>query len=561
MQRFIDRIREGLAQATGLERDELKIESPRDSKLGDLAFPCFPLARKLKQAPPKIAAELAEKVRIAGITTVATGPYLNFRIDRKELAETVLGEIQGAQENFGESKIGLGKTVVLDYSSPNIAKRFHVGHLRSTIIGAAVRRLHDALGYRTIGINHIGDWGSQFGKLVAAIDRWGDTVDLENDPLEALSTLYVRVNEEEKSDPELAEAGRAAFRELESGKQGHVRETWKHLTELSLQEFDRAYQRLGVTFDFVRGEAFYEPYLRSTIERIVEAGVAETSEGALVVSLEGFKEKMPPCLLEKSDGTTLYATRDLAAAFHRFEEFRFERCLYVVGSAQKLHFQQLKAVLKRMNLEWEPRLEHVDFGMLSLPGGKLSSRKGSVLLLDELLNRAVEEARKVIEDKNPDLTDADRIAEEVGIGAVIFNDLKRERIKDVVFEWSEVLSFEGETGPYVQYTHARLASILRKGAGREGSLDGSLLENAAPILLSLGRFPGVVRNAAENSEPSELAQFLLSLCREINSWLVPNKVLSEDPGLASSRLVLVRGAKICIRSGLRLLGVAAPEEM
>ncbi len=561
MQQFINRIREALATATGLERDELKIESPRDAKLGDLAFPCFPLARALKQAPPKIAAELVEKLAIEGISVAATGPYLNFTINRKELSESILGDVRSKGSAYGGSDAGSGRTVVLDYSSPNIAKRFHVGHLRSTIIGAAVRRLHDAQGYKTVGINHIGDWGSQFGKLVAAIDRWGDTVDLDKDPLEALSTLYVRVNEEEKTDPELAEAGRAAFRELESGKEGNVRETWKRLTELSLTEFDRAYQRLGVTFDFVRGEAFYEPYLDSTIERIVEAGVTEQSEGALVVNLEGFGKKMPPCLLRKSDGTTLYATRDLAAAFHRWEEFSFERCLYVVGSAQRLHFQQLKAVLTRMKQEWEPRMEHIDFGMLSLPEGKLSSRKGNVLLLDELLNRAVEEARKVIAKKNPDLANAEEVAEAVGIGAVIFNDLKRERIKDVVFEWSEVLSFEGETGPYVQYTHARLGSILRKGADAVGEWDGSQLENAASILLNIGRYPMVVQSAALNAEPSELAQYLLGFCRDVNSWLVPNKVLSDDPQLTAARLALVEGAKTCIRNGLELLGVRAPDEM
>jgi len=561
MQQFIDQIRDALAAATGLDRGALKIESPRDASLGDLAFPCFPLAKAMKQAPPKIAAELVEKLSIEGIRAVATGPYLNFTIDRKALAHVVLGDIEARGESYGGSDEGRGKTIVLDYSSPNIAKRFHVGHLRSTIIGAAVRRLHDALGYKTVGINHIGDWGSQFGKLVAAIDRWGDTVDLENDPMEALSTLYVRVNEEEKNDPELAEAGRAAFRELESGKEGHVRATWAHLTELSMKEFERAYARLGVTFDFVRGEAFYEPYLDATVERIVEAGVTETSEGALVVDLEDFGKNMPPCLLRKSDGTTLYATRDLAAAFHRWEEFSFERCLYVVGSAQKLHFQQLKAVLVRMHQEWEPRMEHVDFGMLSLPEGPLSSRKGKVIFLEELLDRAVAAVAEVIQEKNPDLADAAQVAEQVGVGAVIFNDLKRERIKDVVFDWDDVLSFEGETGPYVQYTYARLGSILRKGAGQEGDWDGARLEDASPILLTLGRFPAVIRSAAKNAEPSELAQYLLGLCRETNSWLATSKVLSDDAATTAARLALVRGAQRCIGNGLALLGVGAPEEM
>ncbi len=563
MQEFIDRIRGAIAKHAGIPEDEVKIESPRDPDLGDFAFPCFPLAKVRREAPPKIAAALAGELApdLGEITVEATGPYLNFRVERGALARSILGAIEEQGDAYGGSDEGEGKIVVLDYSSPNIAKPFHVGHLRSTILGAAIKRLHDALGYRTVGINHVGDWGSQFGKLVAAIQRWGDDCDLESDPIQSLLALYVRFHAAEETDPELQEAGRAAFRELESGEDGEVRRTWSRLTELSLGEFDRIYRRLGVAFEHVRGEAFYEPLLDETVDRIVAAGVTEESEGALIVRLDGLEKNMAPCLLRKSDGTTLYATRDLAALFQRWDEFAFDRCLYVVGSDQRLHFRQLWRVLERMGLDWRERAEHVDFGMMSLPEGKLSTREGKVVFLDDLLDRAVEEARRIIAEKNPDLADADAVAEQVGIGAVIFHDLKKERVKDVVFDWGEVLSFEGETGPYVQYTHARLASILRKAPDEAVEPDPGLLEDAAGILLLLGRLPAVVRTAAAKAEPSELSQYVLQLCREINSWYVHHRVLSNDPALTASRLALVRGAKIVISNGLRLLGVAPPEEM
>jgi arginyl-tRNA synthetase len=415
-----------------------------------------------------------------------------------------------------------------------------------------------------VGINHIGDWGAQFGKLVAAVERWGGSVDLESDPIQALLALYVRYHEEESKDPSLDEAARAAFRELESGVEGKVRAIWRRLTELSLREFDKIYGRLGVRFDEVRGEAFYESHLASTIERVVDAGVTEVSQGALIVDLSSIDKNMPPCLLRKSDGTTLYATRDLAAVFHRHELYRFERCLYVVGADQRLHFRQLKAVLKRMQFPWEERVQHIDFGMMRLPEGKMSTRKGRVVFLEDVLDRAVEEARRIIAEKNPNLADAKEIAEQVGVGAVVFNDLKRERVKDVEFVWEEVLSFEGETGPYVQYTHARLGSILRKAAEAGeglGPADLKLLEEAGSVLLALGRFPAVLRSAADHAEPSEITAWLLSTCRDVNNWYAAHRVLGQDPALTAARLRLVRDSKSVIANGLRLLGVAAPEEM
>ena len=563
MQVFIDRIQSAMAGATGLAREDIRLESPRDEELGDLAFPCFVLAKTLRKAPPRIAVELAASLssRLESIAVEAAGPYLNFKIDRAALAADVFGRIEREGDRFGGSDEGRGKTVVIDLSSPNIAKPMHVGHLRSTIIGAAIQRLHNALGYRTVGINHIGDWGAQFGKLVCAIDRWGDTVDLEADPIRSLLALYVRYHEEEPNDPTLDQEARRAFRELESGEEGEVRRIWRHLTELSMREFDKIYARLGVSFDLVRGEAFYEPYLESTIERLDAAGITEESQGAKIVDLSSIEKNMAPCLLRKTDGTTLYATRDLAALFHRWDEFAFERCLYVVGSEQKLHFRQLKGVLRRMQLDWEERVEHVPFGLLRLPEGRLSTRKGQVIFLEEVLDQVVLEAQRIIAAKNPNLSDPARVAEQVGIGALIFDDLKRERIRDVTFDIAEVLSFEGETGPYVQYTHARLASILRK-AGRGGAqADLSLLDDAGTILTRLARFPDCVRSAALRAEPSEISTWLLGLCRELNTWYAKNRVLGSEPALEAARLRLIAASKSVIANGLRLLGVAAPEEM
>ena len=566
MQTFVEAIRAALASETELAPEEVRLERPRDPELGDLAFPCFALAKRLRAAPPAIAADLAPRLdgRLEGIAAVATGPFLNFKVDRAVLAAEVLGEIQAQGERYGGSQEGDGRTVLIEYSSPNIAKPMHVGHLRSTIIGAAIQRLHDLLGYRTVSINHIGDWGSQFGKLVVAIRHWGEGVDLEADPIRALLALYVRFHEEAEERPELEEDARAAFRELESGEQGEVRATWKRVTELSLREFQKTYDRLGVGFDHIRGEAYYEPMLDATVARAAEAGITEESEGALIVVLEGVAKDMAPCLLRKSDGTTLYATRDLAAAFLRWEENAFERSLYVVGNEQTLHFRQLKGVLQRMGLDWQERMEHVGFGLMRLPEGKMQARKGRVVFLEDVLDRAVQEAARIIAEKNPDLAGAEAVAEAVGVGAVVFNDLKRDRVKDVDFAWEEVVCFEGDTGPYLQYTHARMASILRKAAERgEGGAEPELaaLADAGHILVQLGRFPELVRASAAHAEPSEIATHLLALAREVNRWYVDHRVLGQEPPLTAARLVLIRSCKCVLLNGLRLLGVSAPEEM
>ncbi|HEX6884354.1 MAG TPA: arginine--tRNA ligase, partial [Planctomycetota bacterium] len=418
MQEFADRIRRVVARHAGLTPAEIKLEAPRDASLGDLAFPCFQVAKAQRQPPPAAAVKLAQAIagELAGIAVVATGPYLNFRIERRALAQSVLGQISRQGARYGGAEVGQGQTIVLDYSSPNIAKPMHVGHLRSTILGAALKRLHAFLGYRTVGVNHLGDWGAQFGGLVVAIRRWRETVDLEQDPVGGLLALYQRSKQAAEEDEEFKREAVAAYQELESGREGEVRALWRWVTEVSLRAFAKTYARLGIRHDLVRGESFYEPLLEPTLTRVQTAGVTEVSEGALVVQLGEVEKGLAktPCLLRQSNGTTLYATRDLAALFHRWEEFHFARCLYVVGSEQKLHFRQLKAVLRRMSLEWEARVEHVDFGLLLGPGRvKLASRKGDVLVLDELLDEVVAEARAVIEEKNPELPDRERVAEQV----------------------------------------------------------------------------------------------------------------------------------------------------
>jgi arginyl-tRNA synthetase len=575
MRLFADRIARALAAATGMPEGELKIELPRDPAHGDLAFPCFGLAKAQRRPPPAVAAELAPKLAIEGVSAQALGPYLNFRVDRAVLARAVLTEIEAQGERYGCAAIGAGKTVVIDFSSPNIAKPMHVGHIRSTILGATLRRLFAFLGYRVVGINHIGDWGAQFGALVVAIRRWRGEVDLERDPVQGLLELYQRSKQADEQDPQFESEAKAAYQELESGKEGEVRALWRWVTEVSLRGFEKTYARLEIEHDLVRGESFYEPFLEPTIARVEQAGVAEISQGALVVTLGSVDKSLAetPCLLRQSNGTTLYATRDLAGLFQRWEEFHFERCLYVVGGEQKLHFRQLKGVLKRMRLDWEPRVEHIDFGLLLGPGRvKLASRKGEVLVLDDLVDEVVEEAARILSEKQAGLAPEERVpeaqlaavAEAVGIGALCFNDQKRERIKDVLFDKAEILSFEGDTGPYVQYTHARFTRILRKvaTAGQGGGApDWALLSEAGPILIQFARFPDVVRSAAERCEPSELAQYLLALCRELNNWYREQRVLDQDAALTASRLALVRASKVVISNGLRLLGLRAPEQM
>ncbi len=556
---FASRIRAALADRLDCAPEDVHLERPRQEALGQFALPCFPYARAAGGDPATLAAKLAEAFSDPEIRAVPSGPFLNFQIHPQALAATVLAD--ALRPDFGAA--GNGETVVVEFGSPNIAKPMHVGHLRTTVLGAALARIFSHLGDRVVRINHLGDWGSQFGKLLAAWQRWGDETALEADPIHHLLELYVRYHEEEEKDQELRAEAQRAFRELESGRENAARATWKRFTEFSLREFQKQFDRLGVSFDHVRGESWYEDQLQEVLDWLEGSGVLEESRGATIVNLED-QGIATPCLVKTAHGTTLYATRDLAAALSRWKEFHFDHALYVVGGEQKLHFRQFIAVLRKTGCEWAERIEHVPFGLVRLAEGKLSSRKGVVLLLEELLDRAVELAREIIEEKNPALADKDTIAERIGVGAVIFHELKTQRTKDVVFDWKEVLSFEGDTGPYLQYTHARCCAILRKSgrcAPGAGEVDASLLADSPELWTALGRFPAALREAAAKREPMLLAQALLRIAAAGNSFYREKHVLGSGAELENARLAAIDALRRTLALGLGLLGVPTPEEM
>lgn len=565
---FQRRVADALATALGADAAAIAFEYPREASHGDFAFPCFRLGKERGEAPPALAARLAEAcAAVPEVATRAMGPFLNFTIDRGALAREVLAA--AFDPNYGCGDEGRGRTIVLDFSSPNIAKRFHVGHLRSTVIGAAVKRLCEARGHRVVGINHLGDWGSQFGKLLTALRRFGSEAELDaraaaGTAIEYLQEIYVTYHREEEKGPEserdLSAESRRWFLDLESGEENEARRLWKKLTAISLAEFERIYRRLGVAFDVVRGESAYERDLAPTIELCKQKGVTRVSEGALVVEIEGSEK---PALLQTGDGTTLYLTRDLASVLYRKNTYDFWKAVYVVGSDQKDHFRELKAVVKRLGYSWWDDIVHADFGMLRLPQGKMSTREGRVVILDDVLQAAVDRVREVIREKNAGLANAEAVAEQVGLGAVVFNDLKQDRRRDAVFRWEEVINFDGETGPYCQYTHARLASIVRKaGAAPTAAADGASLAEGAPLLLSIARFPAFVAAAAERYEPHLIAGAALDLAQRANAFYRDHRVLDAgSPTLVAARLALVEAARRTLARALALLGIAAPSEM
>jgi arginyl-tRNA synthetase len=565
---FQDRVLDTLARALGAPREAFDLEAPRHPSHGDFAFPCFKLAKERGEAPPAFAAKAA--AACAGVPEVAakaTGPFLNFTIDRAALARAVL--TAAFDKAYGGGAEGAGKTIVLDYSSPNIAKRFHVGHLRSTVIGAAVKRICEARGHRVVGINHLGDWGSQFGKLLTALRRFGSERELDaraeaGTGIEYLQELYIRYHQEEKlggeTKKDLSAESRRWFLDLESGLDNEARRLWKKLTAISLAEFDRIYTRLGVKFDEIRGESAYEKELAPTIDLCKKAGVTRVSEGALVVDVEGSEK---PALLQTGDGTTLYLTRDLASVLYRKNAYDFWRAVYVVGNDQRDHFRELKLVVKRLGYPWWDDVVHADFGMLRLPEGKMSTREGRVVILNDVLQSAVDRVRQVIAEKNAELASRDAVAEAVGIGAVLYNDLKQDRRRDVVFRWEDVLNFDGETGPYCQYTHARLASIVRKSSLTPSpDVRFDALAEAAPLLLAIARFPRAVALAAERYEPHVVAGAAFEIAQLANAYYRDHRVLDAgEPELVRARLAVVEAAARTLRRALALLGIEAPPEM
>jgi arginyl-tRNA synthetase len=561
---FLEEAVAAIARHAGLEPAEVDaaIGPTPSPDLGDFAFPCYKLAKKLKKAPPAIAAELAAKLG-SGLDLIvraqAAGPYLNLFVHRTKFAAAVLGEVAARGPDYGRSAEGAGRVVALDYSSPNIAKPFHVGHLRSTIIGGALYRLFGALGYRPTGINHLGDWGTQFGKLIVAIRRWGSSADL--DDLMALNRLYVKYHQEEEAHPELTDEARDWFRRQEAGDR-EAMELWRKIRDLSLDYFRRIYRRLGVEFDAYTGESFFNDKMEAVIEAARARGLLSTVEGALVVDLASQKIDKA-AILKKADGATLYLTRDLAAARYRHETYRFHKLLYVVGAEQSLHLQQLFAVLKLLGHEWADDCVHVSFGRVQ----GMSTRQGNVIYLEELLDeakaRALKNMRENIE-KRPELEDEGAVAEAVGIAAIFFSDLSKARIKDYTFDWDRAISFEGDTGPYLMNAHARIAGIIRRcGVELNPAADvGPLVEPEAHLLVSLvSRYGDVLRQAARLHEPSALSQYLLDLAHALHSSYNTLRVKDEARPLAEARLLLFTAVKHVLRSGLGILGIPALEKM
>jgi arginyl-tRNA synthetase len=565
MNAFRDEIIRFLQSRLQLDEAELQraIEVPPSIHLGDYAFPCFPLAKILRRAPQAIAAELTAAFQPTALVKEAraTGPYVNFFVDRVAYSRAGLGTILDQGLSYARSAEGAGKTVVIDYSAPNIAKPFGVGHLRSTVIGNALYQIYNHLGYRVIRINHLGDWGTQFGKLIVAFKRWGDESDLAAHAIQTLYDLYVRFHAEAEIAPELDDEARAWFKRLEDGDP-EARAIWLRFRDLSLQEFSRIYERLGIGFDSMAGESFYEPYLDQTIERVRHAGLVGVSDQALIVDLRPYN--MPPCLLRKKDEATLYATRDLAAAMYRHETYGFWKMLYVVGADQRLHFQQVFKVLELMGFRWASDCVHVDFGLIRFNDEKMGTRRGNIVFLEDVLDRAVELAEQIVHDKNPTLPNKHEVAEAVGIGAVIFTDLSTRRVKDVNFEWEKVLAFEGETGPYVQYTHARACSVLRKAnqaVRAEADCTALTQDEAFDLVRLLADYPAVLRRAAESYEPFFVTDYLLTLSERFNKYYHNYRILTDDALVREARLLLVKGVQLVIQSGLGLLGIKAPEEM
>lgn len=539
------------------EKISMLIERPKNPKMGDYAFPAFALAKIEHKNPALIAKDIAEKISDDNFTSIqAVGPYVNFAIDHAKLVNATLNDVLTEKEHFGDQKLGEGN-VPIDMSSPNIAKPMSMGHLRSTVIGNSIAKTLEKVGYTPIKINYLGDYGTQFGKLITAYRLWGNEEDVKKDPITNLFHYYVKFHEEAEKDPKLEDEGRAAFKKLENGDEEEIK-LWKWFREVSLQEFNRIYKELGVTFDSYNGEAFFNDKMQPVVNELREKGLLEESRGAQVVNLG---EDENPALILKSDGSSLYMTRDLAAALYRKKEYDFVMSLYVAGGEQTGHFKQLKQVLKKMGYDWSDNIHHIPFGLITQGGKKLSTRKGNVVFLDQVLKDAVSLAEQQIEEKNPNLSNKKQVAHDVGVGAVVFHDLKNDRMDNFDFDLEEVVRFEGDTGPYVQYTNARAQSILRK-ANKEISMDNLSLNDdwSFAVAKALADFPAIVEKASEKFEPSIIAKYALDLSKKFNKYYANVRILDEDDQL-NARLALVQATSIVLTEALRLLGVNAPKEM
>ncbi len=580
-----EQLAEELETKLPMTRDEIVklLEYPPNPDMGDAALPCFTLAKTMKQSPQHIAMKLAEELTHPDWIAEAAGPYLNFRLNRQSYASALLERIQNG--SFGKPDIGKGERVIIDMSSPNIAKPFGIGHLRSTMIGNALYRILRETGYETISVNHLGDWGTQFGKMITAWLRWGGETPQNDNPKNANEDtsvikkyleLYVRFHDEAQRKPELEDEAREWFKRLEQGDET-AHSLWLGFVDESLKEFRKLYERLGVSFDHYLGESFYNDKMEPVLEQLKVKGLLEESDGAMVVSLEEFG--MPPCIMVKSNGTSIYATRDLATALYRRNEMKADTLLYVVGGEQALHFKQVFHVLGKMGFEWSRECKHIPFGLMRMEGQKMSTRRGKVLFLEDVLNEAVDRARELIRSKSPGLANADAVAEAIGVGAVVFGDLKNTRTLDVDFSLQEVLNFDGETGPYLQYTYARTASIVKKAAGsfmnkeadapkrgfadNEIVADFSLMENhfAWDVAVTLDKYEEALVQAASRYEPSVLARYLLELAQSFNRFYHHIKVLSGTEEEQAAKIKLVRAVGQTLGRGLNLLGLQTPEEI
>ena len=568
MKNFKQIIAKQISKTININEKELEsyIETPKDSQNGDYAFPCFRLAKELRKAPPAIANEIKEKIEtVEEIEKIeVAGGYLNFFINKSILAKEVLEEIS-KNEQDGKSEIGKEKNIVIDYSAPNIAKPFHIGHLRSTVIGGALYNIYKYLGYNVTGVNHLGDYGTQFGKLIEGYKMWGKEYDIEKDPINELTKIYIRINEACKNDEQILENCRNNFKKLEDGDSYCV-EIWKKFRELSLQEFQKVYDLLGSKFDSWNGESFYSDKMPEVIEILEKTGKLIESQGAKIIDLED-KGINTPCIIEKSNGSTTYATRDLAAIIYRARTYDFDKALYVTSYEQVLHFKQVFEVAKLLGLDekYTKGLEHVSFGMVLLPEGKMSTREGNIIKLEELLNEAISRAKEIIEQKNPELENKEEVAKKVGIGAVIFNDMSASRIKDEVFDWNTILNFQGETGPYVQYTYVRTKSVLEK-AGYLPKIEEVKVENLADeyslaILKLIYNFEDVLIQVTDKNEPSILARYLIDLAKAYSSFYNENKIIVEDKDIQNARVYLTYAVSEVLKQGANLLGIQMPEKM
>ncbi|WP_078544382.1 arginine--tRNA ligase [Litchfieldia alkalitelluris] len=535
------------------------IEKPRYQQQGDYAFPCFILAKKFKKSPQVIASEIAENLTHPLFEQIVSdGPYINCFLNKSTFSIETLNLILTQKANYGDSSLGNDENIVIDFSSPNIAKPFSMGHLRSTVIGYALANIATKCGFNTIRINHLGDWGTQFGKLIVAYKQWGDENVVKQNPIQELLKLYVKFHDVALLQPELDDEARLWFKKLEDGDQ-EAASLWTWFKNESLKEFAKIYKLLGISFDSYHGEAFYNDKIKDTVQLIKEKNLLSTSDGAEVVDLSD--HDLPPCLIRKSDGATLYATRDISAALYRQENYQFQKALYVVGQEQSLHFKQLFLVLKKMGYTWADDMNHIPFGFILKDGKKMSTRKGKVVLLEDVIREAIELAAKNIHEKNPTLNNQEEIAKLVGVGSLIFHDLKNERMSNIEFSIEDMLKFEGTTGPYVQYTHARACSILRKGRAYSTALNDGLDDPQSwAVIKRLSEFPEVIESSFYSYEPSVIAKYVLDLAQEFNSYYGTVKILA-DTKERPARLALVQSVAIVLGEGLRLLGLGAPKEM